>query len=330
MREKAAAYIILFLLLTVILCSCGKEAGKVQIQISALQDVISWEHGVVWNTEKDIFSKRVSEAERESIFQDPFYEKEEGEEVALQYIEQNQLYYIRVMDEQYYELCSMDLTTYQITVLYTNASKAERTYHYLGIQNKTAANADERKDVMDKVVRQFCKIGDTIYMLIDDTLYQMNVWTKYRKKIIEKLDSDTELVFLNSKIYYKNTDKILMEYDRDSGINNCLSDWMVQKLSCSGGSLLIQRMNGELYRYCEGKEPEKILSTHQHLLHGDEKFFYCSKNNGNQLVVYNINTLQQEKVINGEHIWGVASVTQSTIYYLESREDYLVLKNTGC
>ncbi len=330
MIKKVALNCIAVIFSAFILCGCVEtENEKTKIQLSALQDVLSWDGGVVWNTEKDVLLKRMKDSSESSIFQDPFYEKEEGENINLQYIEEGQLYYIRTFANQYYELCSMNLDSLNVTVLYTNCSEAERTYNYLGIKNKTVETVDERKDIIKEVVQKFCRIGNDIYLMDDDSLYKMNQWTKYRKIIDDNIDSDTELVFIGFKIYYINADKMLMEYDRKTGIKRCLSDWMVKKLCLCGGALLIQRMNGELYCCNEGEELEKLAITLGRLIQGDEKYFYCLEENDSKLMVYDVNTFHIQKVIKGNNIWGIGGIAANILYYLESEEDYLILRKTG-
>ena len=345
MKKRAAVCGIAFMISVCLLCGCG-QTGNVKIQLSTLQDVLSWDGGVVWSTEKGVFVKdkkravsspepmppsetmSVSASLEKSIFQDPFYEKEEGEENLLQYIEDGRLYYIRIFSSRYYELCSMDLGTFEETVLYANYSEAERKYDYLGLNDKTPLFKDERRDVSEALVRKFCIIGDTIYMMDEEVLYVMNRWTKYKKAVVDDLDSDTELVFMDSKIYYKNADGLLMEYDRESGEKKCPSDWMVQKLCYGGGGVLIQRMNGDLYRCCAGQEVEKLTVLPGQLIQGEEKYFYCLEGSGSKLVVYDAETLQPVDVIEGDNIWGVAEVSGGVVYYLEAEEESLVLRES--
>lgn len=345
MKKRAAVCGIAFMISICLLCGCG-QAGNVKIQLSTLQDVLSWDGGVVWSTEKGVFVKNkkravsspeqipssetmsVSEALEKSIFQDPFYEKEEGEENLLQYIEDGCLYYIRIFNSRYYELCSMDLESFEETVLYANYSEAERKYDYLGLNDKTALFGDERRDVSGALVRKFCVIGDAIYMMDEEALYEMNRWTKYKKAVDDDVDLDTELVFIDSKIYYKNADELLMEYDRESGEKKCLSDWMVQKLCYGGGGVLVQRMNGDLYRCHADQEVEKLMALSGQLIQGEEKYFYCLEGSGGKLVVYDAETLQPADVIEGDNIWGVAEVSGGVVYYLEAEEESLVLRES--
>lgn len=330
MKKKAVAYSIVFILVAGVLCSCGETPNKkVTIQLSVLRDVLSWNDGVVWNTESDVLIKRIGESSEKSIFQDPFYEKEEEEEVVLQYIDEGQLYYIRTFEEKYYELCSMDLDTFKETVLYANCSPAQRKYDYLGIKDKMIGTADERGEISKNVIRQFCKIDNVIYMMDEDTLYEMNQWTKYKRVIDDNLDSDTELVFIDSKIYYKNEDEHLMEYDRKTGEKLCLSDWMVQKLCFCGGDLLVQRMNGETYCCYSDGRLEKLEALSGRLIQGDENYCYYLEEDGGKLVVYDADTLHPLKVIRGENIWGVAEMVGDVLYYLEAADECLLLRETG-
>lgn len=316
------------ILAAVLLSGCGRAEHKpVKIQVSGMQDILSWEGGVVWNTREDIFLKRESGSGEGSIFQDPFYEREEGEEILLQYVEENRLYYIRIFENRYFELCEMNLSNYENTILYTNASRQERTYHYLGRKEDTALTPDERMDARDRLVERFCVIGDDLYLFMDSSLYQMNRWTKYKKLIVGDVESDTELVFWDSKIYFKNTGRQLMEYDRDSGTVTRLSDWMAEKICFGGGGLLVQRMNGELYRF---KDPglEKILDEPVQLLQADDKYFYCVEENGGKIVVYDAASGQKRTAIACNNIWGVAPAVQDKVYYLDLENEEPVLRET--
>lgn len=331
MKKKVVAYSVVFILAASVLCSCEKTSDKeVTVQLSILRDVLSWKDGVVWNTQKDVMVKRTGEAPENSIFQDPFYEKEAEEEISLQYIEEGELYYIRTFESRYYELCSMNLDTYEETVLYANCSPAERKYNYLGIMDKTVATGDQWKKIFGNIIRQFCIIDHVIYMMDDHTLYEMNQWTKYKRVIEDHPGSDTELVFVDSRIYYKNEDKHLMEYDRETGEKRCLSDWMVRKLCFCGGELLIQRMNGELYCCDRDGTLEKRAALPGHFIHGDEKYCYYSEGNAGEskLVVYDAVTLQPLQEIRGDNIWGVAEPVGDVLYYLESVDDCLQLRET--
>ena len=324
MKKKAVICGITLIMSACILCSCG-QMENVTIQLGDLQDVLSWNDGVVWNTEEDVFVRGKTESLQKSIFQDPFYEKEEKEEISLQYIDKRELYYIRTTDSRYYELCRMDLDRLRETVLYANGSEAERKYDYLGLNGKTETSGDERWDMMQTLIRKFCVIGDVIYMMDQDTLYAVNRWTKYKRILDGDLDPDTELVFIGSNIYYKSADQLLMEYDRKSGEKTCVSDGMVRKLCICGGGLLVQRMNGEFYRFHADQEIEKLTALSGRLLQGSESYFYCVEEDGNKLVVYDANTRQVLRVITGENIWGVAE-SGEVIYYLEAGGDGRVLR----
>ena len=326
MKKATAIFCVVLTMVVGILCCCGKtETEKTTIHLSLLKDILSWDDGVIWNTEQDIFLLRKGETLENNIFQDPFYEKEERENISLQYIEKGQLYYIRTYENRYYELCSMNLNTFEETILYANCSKTERTYNYLGIHDEKFTTKDERVETIEGIIQQFCKINDTIFMMDSHTLYERNQWTKYQKTIDDNLDSDTELIFTDSHIYYKNADKRFMEYDRDTGTKKCLTDWMVQKLCLCGKSLLLQRLNGELYRFCDRENMEKISGLSGRLLQGDEKYIYCLEENASKLLVYDAETLRPQKIIKGKNIWG-AAVVGDKIYYLESKEDSLVLQ----
>lgn len=326
MRGKLIIYSLWCVIFACFLCGCENEITESQVtQLNVIQDIVTWNDGVVWNSEEDILVKKNVDSRENSIFQEPFYEKDVSESIMLQYIEENQLYYIRTFESQYYELCCMDLTTYENTILYTNCSEAERKYNYLGIQDKSGMTIGEKEDVSSEVVQRFCRQGNSLYLLIEDTLYRMNEVTKYKTKLVENIDSDGELIFCGSKIYYKNTDKILMEYDLKSESPKQLSNWMVQRICHSGGKLLVQRMNGELYQYSE-KVLKKKFDASVHLLQGDEKHFYCLEQNSNRLVVYNADTFQQEKVIEGQDIWGATASASEVIYYLEAKADCLALQ----
>lgn len=328
MRGKLIIYSLWCVMFACFLCGCESEMTENQvIQLNVIQDIVAWNGGVVWNSEEDILVKKNVDSKENSIFQEPFYEKDVSESIMLQYIEENRLYYIRTFENQYYELCCMDLTTYKNTILYTNCSEAARKYDYLGIQNKSGMTLGEREDISGEVVQRFCRQGNSLYLLIEDTLYRMNEVTKYKTKLVENIDSDSELIFCGSKVYYKNKDKILMEYDLKSESPKKLSDWMVQRICYCGGKLLVHRMNGELYEYSE-EALKKIFDTSVHLLQGDGKYFYCLEQNSNRLMVYNANTLQQEKVIEGQDIWGATASVGDEIYYLEAKTDYLALKWT--
>ncbi len=330
MKGKFVIYSLWCVVFACFLCGCGSETAENQvIELRVIQDILTWNDGVVWNTDEDILVKQNVDSEGNSIFQDPFYEKDFTESILLQYVEGNQLYYIRIFEEQYYELCSMDLNTYETTILHTNCSEAERKYDYLGIQDKSDMTWEERDDISSELVRQFCKRGSYFYLLIDDGLYRMNEVTKHKTKLAEHIDSDTELVFCGEKVYYKNEDKMLMEYDVNSKSERQISDWMVQSICYSGEKLLVQRMNGQLYQYSEKSGLEKLFDSQVHLLQGDETYFYCTEMNSSRLLVYNAYTLQQEKVIEGENIWGATTSASDVIYYLEAKEDCLVLKSAG-
>lgn len=329
MRGKLIIYSLWCVMFVCLLCGCESEMTESQvIQLNVIQDIVGWNSGVVWNSEEDILVKKNLDNKENSIFQEPFYEKDVNESVMLQYIEANQLYYIRTFESQYYELCCMDLTTYENTILYTNCSEAERKYDYLGIQDKSGMTLGEREDISSEVVQRFCRRGKSLYLLIEDTLYRMNEVTKYKAKLVEGIDSDSELVFWGSKVYYKDKDKILMEYDLENESQKKLSNWMVQKICYSGEKLLVQRMNGELYQYGAKTVLEKVFDEPVHLLQGDEKNFYCLEQNSSRLVVYNADTLQQEKVIAGKDIWGATTSADEVIYYLEAKGDYLALEWT--
>lgn len=327
MSGKGIIYGFCCIMFACFLTGCESKTTENQvIQLNVIQDILAWREGVVWNSEEDIFVKKNAEGEENSIFQDPFYEKEDRESIMLQYIEEDRLYYIRTFESQYYELCCMDLTTYENTVLYTNCSQAARKYDYLGIQEQSGMTSSEKEDIAEEVVQRFCRWGNALYLLIEDSLYRMNEVTKYKTKLLENVDSDSELIFCNSKIYYKNEDKMLMEYDLESESARQLSDWMVQKICYSGRKLLVQRMNGELYQYNEAESLKKIVGQSVHLLQGDEKHFYCLENSSKRLLVYHADTLQKEKEIEGQDIWGVAASAGDVIYYLEADADRLTLE----
>lgn len=331
MREKRIGkrltYSLLCIFFACLFCGCESEIEEDRIiQLSVIQDILVWNEGVVWDSGDDILVKKNMDSEENSIFREPFYEKDDKEKIALQYIEGNQLYYIRTFENQYYELCCMDLITYENNILYTNCSEEKRKYNYLGIQDKQVMTIGEREDNFDKTVQQFCKLGNSLYLLIDDTLYRMNEWTKHKMKLAENIDSDSELVFFGPQIYFKNKDKMLMVYDLKKKTLKQLSEWMVLKICYSGENLLVQRMNGELYCYKKGGVLEKVFDETVDLLQGNEKYFYCTEQNNNRLVIYNADTRQKERIIEGQDIWGAVSAGD-VIYYLESKTDHLALKS---
>ena len=218
MRRKWTAYGMICLLFAGILGGCRKDSPeKIQIQLDVVRDELAWEGGRVWNTESDTLIQKKGETGESSIFKDPFYERGEGEDIKLQYIEKDQLYYIRTIDGRYYELCRMDLDSFEESVLYTNCSRAERTYHYLGIQRESELTWDRQEDAAAEAARLFCVIGNDIYFMTDEGLYKMNRMLKWKKKIVDDIDSDTELVFSGDYIYFNGEDRQPMAYDRSSG-----------------------------------------------------------------------------------------------------------------
>lgn len=330
MRMYKVTSCILVILMVTFFSGCEKKQNEIiGLQLSGQQDILTYDEGVVWNTGEDVLLKKKGETNGTSIFQDPFYEKKMDEDIILQYIDKGFLYYIRTFERKNYELCSMELSNYKEQILYANCSQEERTYNYLGLKDKKAQIGGQREDEMTRTAQRFCKAGDRIYMLDGDSLYEINVWTKYKRVITEDIDGDTELVFRNSKLYYKNLAKNMVEYDISSGSSKCVSDWMAQKICLCGEYLMVQRMNGELYRCIEDNKWTKLMKLPGNLVQGDDKNIYCSESGGNKLVIYDVATMEISKTIQCKNLWSVATIKDDNIYYLVTDDDKYMLQTEG-
>ncbi len=298
-------------------CGCSEEKGtQKKIQLHIIQDIITTPNGVIYNAKEDVIMRTFS-GEEYSIFQDPFYVKDTEEEIYLQYCQDNFLYYIRMIGNQYYELCEMNMSSYENKVLYSNCTEAERSNQYLELREEAHLMHDETIDAMKELVRWFYRVGNDIYIFKDDTLYRVNIWTKCKEKIIDKLDDDTDAVFMNGKIYVKNQESFLVECDTQTGENKILSDWMVDTICAGGEGLVIQRKNMALYSF-DGKRLTPIEGITSHMLQANDKFIFCTENNGSKLIAYDAKTYEKKAEKDATNVWSVASEEyDGKIYYLD-------------
>ena len=121
----------------------------------------------------------------------------------------------------------------------------------------------------------------------------------------------------------------MVEYDISSGSSKCVSDWMAQKICLCGEYLMVQRMNGELYRCIEDNKWTKLMKLPGNLVQGDDKNIYCSESGGNKLVIYDVATMEISKTIQCKNLWSVATIKDDNIYYLVTDDDKYMLQTEG-
>ena len=264
--------IVVFLLtITLIFTGCGKKENRTEDIFNNIGwgNVFVYEKDVIDATGDNIVVKR--DKEEKNLIRNPFLLKEQ-KNMIVNGVCGNVAYITRIYETGDYDILSIDLDNYEEKTVYEHHVNLPNGYNYLGIRKEELSSYEIQKQ--ENISACFAT-ADKLYILIDESMYEIDIETKKRCPIADDVDSNI-VSYKDGKIYYINKGYNLACYTINTRKSEVIDNGLISYIYALSDSLLIQYTSKDIYsmNYETGKT-SKICDVTGDIMNANNNYIYC-------------------------------------------------------
>lgn len=158
------------------------------------------------------------------------------------------LFYIRIINDEYYEFCIYDFINEKNEVVYKSISDAKRKHEYLGINKTHIKGINEKEQNLDDIPSKFFIYNNKVYYQLGSSIIMPGSISILDKIIVNDVDTYSPLYLFDNTIVYMSTGKQIIECNCDNKEKSMVLDEQCKYMFEDNNVLYIQLLDGRIVK----------------------------------------------------------------------------------
>ncbi|MCR5691448.1 MAG: hypothetical protein K6G62_04430 [Eubacterium sp.] len=259
----------------------------------------TYDKEIYWGSFEGIFSCNESNLDEINQFADLL---EDVEKVGY-YIpasSKRYIFYIKIIDDSYYEFHSYDKANKKDIITYSSVSKATMQHDYLGLNKKEYKGLTKKMDTIENTPSKFFIMNNKIYYQVGSNIYENNPNSIFNHVILKGLDKDASIFVTKDNLIYMTEEMKIYSYDFASGQSKYIMTGMINNLKNVGNTLYIQKADNSIWKSADGQKFELFKKLSGRIAFIDEQYLIYTDKYEKEYIIEEIQSKKEVKRIKTE------------------------------